>query len=225
MPAGSPIQHCAFVRSPPESMDGNAATGPPGKSCNPISRGRSNLPRRYRRGPGQALAGHHGALTTNAAAGRRVSAQLTVHATTLRLAIDNSLAAARDAVHGAHGRFNPVRVDVVDEATFQAELAGVSRQRARELPNLPYFPPAVTETSSQGPLRVCGQVANWIQGWERRAGRPPTPPSNRPTTLANYPRSDDTRGRWKGRFNEFMTVQVLGATTRPCPGAGHRRLP
>jgi len=140
----------------------------------------------------EALAGHHGALTTNAAAGR-VSAQLTVHATTLRQAIDNSLAAVRDAVHGTHGRFNPVRVDVVDEATFRAELAepaipplvgyaeiaemaGVSRQRARELPNLPDFPPAVTETSSKGPLRVRSQVANWIQGWERRAGRPPTPP-------------------------------------------------
>jgi hypothetical protein len=152
-----------------------------------------------------ALAGHHGALTTNAASGR-VSAQLTVHATTLRQAIDNSLTAVRDAVHAAHGRFNPVRVDVVDEATFQAELvepaipplvgyaeiaemAGVSRQRARELPNLPDFPPAVTETSSKGPLRVRSQVATWIQGWERRAGRPPTPPSNRPTsnTLLNYP--------------------------------------
>ena len=151
----------------------------------------------------EALAGHHGALTTNAAAGR-VSAQLTVQATTLRQAIDNSLAAVRDAVHGAHGRFNPVRVDVVDAATFHAalaepaipplvgyaeiaEMAGVSRQRARELPNLPDFPPAVTETSSKGPLRVRSQVANWIQGWERRAGRPPIPPSNRPTTLANYP--------------------------------------
>jgi len=152
----------------------------------------------------EALAGHHGALTTNAVAGR-VSAQLTVQATTLRQAIDNSLAAVRDAVHGAHGRFNPVRVDVVDEATFQAELAepaipplvgyaeiaemaGVSRQRARELPNLPDFPPAVTETSSKGPLRVRSQVATWIQGWERRAGRPPTPPSNRPSkTLVNHP--------------------------------------
>jgi len=152
----------------------------------------------------EALAGHHGALTTNAAAGR-VSAQLTVQATTLRQAIDNSLAAVRDAVHRAHGRFNPVRVDVVDEATFQAELAepaipplvgyaeiaemaGVSRQRARELPNLPDFPPAVTETSSKGPLRVRSQVATWIQGWERRAGRPPTPPSNRPSkTLVNHP--------------------------------------
>ena len=40
----------------------------------------------------EVLAGHHGALTTNAAAGR-VSAQLTVQATTLRQAIDNSLAA------------------------------------------------------------------------------------------------------------------------------------
>jgi len=68
-------------------------------------------------------------------------------------------------------------------------MAGVSRQRARELPNLPDFPPAVTETSSKGPLRVRSQVATWIQGWERRAGRPPTPPSNRPTsnTLLNYP--------------------------------------
>ena len=52
-------------------------------------------------------------------------------------------------------------------------MAGVSRQRARELPNLPDFPPAVTETSSKGPLRVRSQVAAWIQGWERRSGRPP----------------------------------------------------
>ena len=137
----------------------------------------------------EALAGHHAALTTNSAGGR-VSAQLTIQATTLRQAIDTALAAVRDAVHRADGRFSPVRVDVVDEATFRAELvepaipplvgyaeiaemAGVSRQRARELPNLPDFPPVVTETSSKGPLRVRSQVAAWIQGWERRSGRPP----------------------------------------------------
>ena len=141
----------------------------------------------------ELLAGYEGALTTNSAAGR-VSAQLTVHATTLRQAIDTSLAVVRDAVHQARGRFTPVRVDVVDEATFRteltepfipplvgyaeiAEMAGVSRQRARELPNLPDFPPAVTETSSKGPLRVRSQVATWIQRWQRRTGRPPTPHS------------------------------------------------
>ena len=152
----------------------------------------------------EALAGHHGALTTNAVAGR-VSAQLTVQATTLRQAIDNSLAAVRDAVHGPTAgstlfvstsstrppsrRSWPNRSSRRWSANAEiAEMAGVSRQRARELPNLPDFPPAVTDTSSKGPLRVRSQVATWIQGWERRAGRPPIPPSNRPSkTLVNHP--------------------------------------
>src|SRR5664279_1776839 len=74
----------------------------------------------------EALAVHHGALNTDSAAGR-VSAQLTVQATTLRQAIDSSLAAARDAVHGAHGRFTPVRVDVVDDAAGTSSVSSWPR--------------------------------------------------------------------------------------------------
>lgn len=52
-----------------------------------------------------------------------------------------------------------------------ADLAGVSRQRARQLADLPGFPPAVVETAA-GPLRVRAQVEGWLARWERKSGRP-----------------------------------------------------
>jgi hypothetical protein len=52
-----------------------------------------------------------------------------------------------------------------------ADMADVSRQRARQLADLPNFPIAVVKTSS-GPLRVRRQVEAWLGRWERKRGDP-----------------------------------------------------
>ena len=135
----------------------------------------------------------HGVVNTDSTHDRTI-AQLTVDATTLRQAVDAALTRTRQAVEAVGGRFLPVRVDVLEEDIFRAELlevkvpplvgyaeiaemADVSRQRARELPQLPGFPPAVAQTANGGPLRVRQHVADWIAGWDRRAGRRAATPS------------------------------------------------
>jgi hypothetical protein len=52
-----------------------------------------------------------------------------------------------------------------------ADMAGVSRQRAREIAHLAGFPVAVVETTA-GPLRVKAAVESWLANWERKPGRP-----------------------------------------------------
>lgn len=52
-----------------------------------------------------------------------------------------------------------------------ADMLKVSRQRARQLADLPGFPPAVVTTAA-GPLRIRAAVELWESTWERRAGRP-----------------------------------------------------
>lgn len=52
-----------------------------------------------------------------------------------------------------------------------AELAGVSRQRAREIAHLEGFPVPVVETAA-GPLRVKEAVESWLKSWDRKPGRP-----------------------------------------------------
>jgi hypothetical protein len=86
------------------------------------------------------------------------------------------------------GDVDVVRVDVMTEQARKAanenpsipplvgyaeiaDLAGVSRQRARELAHLDGFPVAVVETAA-GPLRVKEAVESWIQNWNRKPGRP-----------------------------------------------------
>lgn len=129
-----------------------------------------------------------GAVTT-ISRHNRTSAQLTVEASTLRQATDIALTAVREATHAAGVRFSPTRVDVVDAATFEAELedlnipalvgaaeiatlAGVSRQRAGQLQKLAGFPREVARTSTSGPLQIRTQVEDWIQTWKRAPGRP-----------------------------------------------------
>jgi hypothetical protein len=59
-----------------------------------------------------------------------------------------------------------------------AAMAAVSRQRARELPGKPGFPPPAVTTAS-GPLRVKADVEQWLSSWDRTAGRPSkTPPAS-----------------------------------------------
>lgn len=93
-----------------------------------------------------------------------------------------------------------------------AEIAGVSRQRARELGTLPGFPPAVVETQS-GPLQMRSQVEAWVAKWERtKPGRPrkATPKALSPGhsgSFAALPRPDP-----------LPTVRLRGNMTDPPPG-------
>jgi len=111
------------------------------------------------------------------------SATLTLEANTLRQAI----AAALELVEKATGE-KAVAVEVLPTDVYDlrvqqptipelvgyaeiAEMFGVTRQRARQLVDLPGFPAAVVETAA-GPLRVRRQVEGWGRGWERKGGRP-----------------------------------------------------
>ena len=135
---------------------------------------------------------YHGAVRYDAAAGA-LSIQITVDAPTLRQAVDAALAAARQAAQAAELRFAPTRIEVLPESVFHQEIhnpripdlvgyaeiatmAGVSRQRAREFPDLPDFPPAVAEPST-GPLRIRQQVAIWLSTRSRTPGRRPRDPA------------------------------------------------
>lgn len=67
----------------------------------------------------------------------------------------------------------------VSEASFPelvgyaeiAEMADVSRQRARQLASRTDFPIPVVETAA-GPLRVKAAVERWLSSWDRTPGRP-----------------------------------------------------
>lgn len=145
---------------------------------------------------------HHGAVRSDAAAGI-VSVQLTVTAGTLRQAVDAALTVARAAAAAADLRFTPTRIEVLPEEVFHAEvhhprvpelvgyaeiaaMAGVSRQRARELPSLADFPPAVAEPST-GPLRVRSQVEAWLANWSRTPGRRPREKKTAPSIGGSSP--------------------------------------
>ncbi|GAA5035516.1 hypothetical protein [Actinopolymorpha pittospori] len=118
----------------------------------------------------------------------RASACLVVESKALPQAVDLAMRLVRDAVQEAGRRFDPLGVEVLDEETFVArvtkpsipplvgyaeiaEIAGVSRQRARELATLQGFPPTVVATLS-GPLWVRSQVEAWLAKVERQPGRP-----------------------------------------------------
>lgn len=66
--------------------------------------------------------------------------------------------------------FEPSIPELVGYAEI-AEIAGVSRTRARELAEKPDFPSAVVETAA-GPLRIKEAVEAWVAGWDRTPGRP-----------------------------------------------------
>lgn len=51
-----------------------------------------------------------------------------------------------------------------------ADMAKVSRQRARDIAQREGFPVAVVETAA-GPLRVKSAVESWIRTWDRTPGR------------------------------------------------------
>lgn len=65
----------------------------------------------------------------------------------------------------------PLFPEVVGFAEI-AELAGVSRQRARAFRQSPGFPAPVIETA-QGPLMAKAAIENWIENRNTRPGRRP----------------------------------------------------
>jgi hypothetical protein len=118
----------------------------------------------------------------------RISASLSLEASTLRQAAVDALRIVRGAVSQAGHPFHPVGVEVLDEPTFVArlaqsakpplvgyaeiaEIANLSHREAQELSDVPGFPPAVVETRA-GPLRVRLHVEAWLATWEREHGRP-----------------------------------------------------
>jgi hypothetical protein len=144
----------------------------------PVRRARPRPPHGAPRGHDPAVALEH---TID---GRHTySATVTVEANTLRQAI----AAGLDLVAGATGE-TLVGIEAIPQPAYDhraesptipelwgyAEIADhfdVTRQRARQLVDLPGFPVAVVDTAS-GPLRVRAQVEAWGETWQRKSGRP-----------------------------------------------------
>ena len=107
------------------------------------------------------------------------------------LAAGSRLRSPLSAVEKLIGPFEVVALDVKDEARKEAELdaplfpevvgyseiaemAGVTRQRARALAGKEGFPAPVIETKA-GPLMRKAAVEAWLEHWDRSTGRPRKP--------------------------------------------------
>lgn len=112
------------------------------------------------------------------------SAVISVEAGTLRQAIAAALQEVEQATGEKATAVEVLQSDEFDRRAMQpsipelvgyaeiAEMAGITRQRAREIAETRIgFPAAVVETAS-GPLRVRNQVERWLETWDRRPGRP-----------------------------------------------------
>ncbi|MCZ4325657.1 helix-turn-helix transcriptional regulator [Brachybacterium paraconglomeratum] len=105
-------------------------------------------------------------------------------------ALSSALGATRAALQRHVPTANVVGVELVDSDVLEreldrplfpevvgfaeiAELAGVSRQRARQLRDSPGFPAPVIETA-QGPLMAKAAIENWLESRNTRPGRRPT---------------------------------------------------
>ena len=109
------------------------------------------------------------------------------------VSFDDALSSALGVVRAALQQFVPtaavVGVELVDSDVLDreldrplfpevvgvaqiAELAGVSRQRARAFRQSPGFPSPVIETA-QGPLMAKAAIENWIENRNTRPGRRP----------------------------------------------------
>lgn len=131
----------------------------------------------------EALAPYAGQVSIHPAS-NRVGASLTVHASSATEAV----ATASTIVTSTFPAASVVQLDVMTEEVREdrnsrpiipelvgfaeiAEMAGVSRQRARTIAQRSDFPAAVVETAA-GPLRVKAAVDHWLTTWTRKAGRP-----------------------------------------------------
>lgn len=130
------------------------------------------------------------ALSANAAqmsihpASNRVGISLTVDAESAPVAAAAATALIERTIVGAE----VVQIDAMTEQVRRdrnnrpsipelvgfaeiAEMAEVSRQRARTIAQRSDFPAAVVETAA-GPLRVKAAVEQWLSSWSRKPGRP-----------------------------------------------------
>lgn len=131
----------------------------------------------------EALIPYSGQISL-ASASNEVGASLTVEADSAAAAVTAASEVISTTFHDAE----VVRLDVMTEAVRSdrnnhpvipelvgfaeiADMAGVSRQRARTIAQRSDFPAAVVETAA-GPLRVKAAVQHWLNGWTRQTGRP-----------------------------------------------------
>lgn len=99
-----------------------------------------------------------------------------------------SLGAVLQPVGRILGELRVTEIDVMDESTRNAraeeatfpelvgyaeiaDMADISRQRARQIASRADFPVPVVETAA-GPLRVKAAVEKWLSSWDRTPGRP-----------------------------------------------------
>lgn len=138
----------------------------------------------------EPLAAAHSGVGSVRPDGSRFTVQLAVEADTSRAALDSATEAVIGALSDAEaadvdlvgfevldslamerGLDTPVYPDVVGYAEI-AEMAGVSRQRARAFRDSPGFPAPVIETA-QGPLMLRAAVARWLETRNTRPGPRP----------------------------------------------------
>lgn len=126
-----------------------------------------------------------GSVARDGAAG---SLQLSISAPTIDEAIDLAITVVRDALAQHVTGAEVTGIDVMNQQAFDEELAqplypevvgyaeiaqmaGVSRQRARQFSQIPSFPSPVIVTA-QGPLMSKVAVDTWIKTRNTRPGRP-----------------------------------------------------
>lgn len=133
----------------------------------------------------ETLAEHGGAISLSAD-GKAGAISIAFEADSV---VDASRIATRIATEalGGHGRLDVVKLDVRNEAVMEeeiatpvipelvgyaeiAEIAGVSRQRARQFADIQGFPTPVVETAA-GPLRLRSSVDAWVSHRNTRPGR------------------------------------------------------
>lgn len=141
------------------------------------------------------LAGVHASI--GALEPGRLSAIITVQASTLAEACTTALNAVTTAVQGAGLHFIPAGLQVLETDTFDARelvapvpdlvgiseiatAAGVTRQRAAQLAAIDGFPAPVVTTAS-GPLRRRAAVEAWLKSRSAQQRPGPRPRSARAT--------------------------------------------
>ncbi|WIE77508.1 hypothetical protein [Curtobacterium sp. MCSS17_016] len=131
----------------------------------------------------EALVPHAGQISLHPE-GNRVGISLTVEADSATSAVTTASKIVSDTLPSA----SIIQLDVMTEQVRSdrnnsptipelvgfaeiADMAGVSRQRARTIAQREDFPVAVVETAA-GPLRVKAAVEKWLSSWSRKPGRP-----------------------------------------------------
>ena len=128
----------------------------------------------------------HGGVLSLSRDGKAGTVSIAFDATSIADASQVATTVALDALT-THSGIEVIKLDVRDEATMEtetnepvipaligyaeiAELAGVSRQRARQFAKIDGFPVAVVETAA-GPLRLRASVLAWLETRNTQPGR------------------------------------------------------